>query len=619
MLRLSQVTTCLAALVLIALGSAAAPTAQGTLSLCGNPGPASGPIRHVLVVMMENLSYRQVVGNANAPFQTSLARQCGVATAEFAATHTSGANYLAVSAGEYPPSSPPGCGGIQQCADASNNLYNQLGSAGLSWAGFEEAMPSPCDPSSSGPVANGHAAYSVGHNPIVFYTDIPHAACVANDVPVADLTAESGAFWNAAQNQTLPAFSFLTPSAADDNEGGKTKALGEQIGDAWLQRFVATLQQSASYQSGNTLVLIAYDEGEGGDFAVGENCTNMSLDLPVTNGVSAHQDSCHVPLFVVYPYTAAGDADATFFDHYSITRTVEDLFGLPYLAHAGDSQTASLVGHFGIPSAVAVQPPSVTIARPAGGSTVSGQLTVSGTASDDSGIAQVTVRVDGGTPVAATGTGSWSTVIDTSSLANGQHTISAQARANDGGVATTSVTVTVANTVTPTSCPAPPAGGSELSQNPSLESGQQGWTGKYSANSVVARVAPPGGSFDGNWALRASGAAAGAAGVANASPFWVPGPPGIATTAGQTYTGGAVVQASAAGEKLSLRVRELSPGGAVVGSRVVTVTLADTGWHQLNAAYTAAQSGDSLRYALFSPSLGAGKSFLADCLTLQMP
>ena len=612
-------TTCLVAVALVALGSAATPAAQGTLSLCGNPGPAPGPVRHVLVVMMENLSYRQVVGSASAPFQTSLAKQCGVATAEFSATHTSAANYLAVSAGEYPPSSPPGCGGVKECADPSNNLYNQLGSAGLTWAGFEETMPTPCDPSSSGPVANGHNAYSVGHNPIVFYTDIPHAACVANDLPVADLTAQSGAFWNAAQNQTLPSFSFLTPSAANDNEGGTTKAIGEQIGDAWLQRFVATVQQSASYQSGNTLLLIAYDEGQGADFAVGENCTDMSLDLPVTNGMSAHQDSCHVPLFVVDPYTPAGVADPTFFDHYSITRTIEDLFGLPYLAHAGDSQTASLVGHFGIPSATAGPPPTVAIGQPADGSTVSGQLMVSGTAADDSGIAQVAVRVDGGAAQIATGTDDWSTSLDTSSLANGQHTVSAQATATDGSVATASVTVTVANPSTGTSCPAPPAGGSELSGNPSLESGQQGWTGKYDANSVLARVQPAGGSYDGSWALRASGTAAGAAGVSNAAPFWVPGPPGAATVVGQAYTGGAVVRASAAGEKVSLRVRELSPTGAVVGVRVATVTLADTGWHQISAAYTAAQNGDSLRYALFSSSLPAGQSFLADCLSLQTP
>ncbi len=71
------------------------------------------------------------------------------------------------------------------------------------------------------------------------------------------------------------------------------------------------MQQSASYQAGNTLILITYDEGTGADAKTGEDCTNQALDLPITNGVSAHQDSCHIPLFVVYPYTPTGTADPT--------------------------------------------------------------------------------------------------------------------------------------------------------------------------------------------------------------------------------------------------------------------------------------------------------------------
>ena len=111
---------------------------------------------------------------------------------------------------------------------------------------------------------------------------------------------------------------------------------------------MATVQQSNSHQAGNTLLLITYDEGTGSDSKVGEDCTNQSLDMPVTSGTSAHQDSCHVPFFVVYPYTTTGASVGTFFDHYSVTKTVEDLFGLPYLAHSGDPQTNSLIGHFGI-------------------------------------------------------------------------------------------------------------------------------------------------------------------------------------------------------------------------------------------------------------------------------
>ena len=213
-----------------------------------------------------------------------------------------------------------------------------------------ESMPQSCATRSSGTNTASHDLYDVGHNPPLFYTDIPAAACQANDVGVSDLRAQSGAFWNALQNQTLPSLSWVTPNAANNNEGPGTKAQNEQAADAWLQSFIGTVQQSNSYQSGNTLMFVTYDEGTGADAVNGEDCTNQSLDLPVTRGVSAHQDSCHVPLFVVYPYTPAGESDSSFFDHSSLTKTVEDIFGLPYLAHAGDAQTSSLLGHFGVPA-----------------------------------------------------------------------------------------------------------------------------------------------------------------------------------------------------------------------------------------------------------------------------
>lgn len=590
-----------------------ANTAGGALSLCGNPGPAPTAIQHVIVVMLENLSYNQVVGSANAPYETSLAGQCGIAPDYFGATHTSAANYLAISAGEFPSASPPGCGSVKACADSSNNLYNQLTTAGLSWGGFMESMPSACDPNASG-------GYKIGHDPIIFYTDITAAECHAGDVGVSDLTAQSGAFWNDLQNQALPSFSWITPSLADDNEGSGNQAQNEQAADTWLQNFLGTVQQSSSYQSGNTVVLVTYDEGTGHDSKAGEDCTNRSLDLPVTNGVSAHQDSCHVPLFVVYPYTPAGDSDATFFDHYSITRTVEDIFALPYLAHAGDAQTNSLVGHFGFPGAVINPSPQVSITAPASNSTVSGTLTVSGTAADSAGISQVQVSVDNGTPQLATGTTSWTASIDTTALTNGTHTINVQATDPDGNVGTASVTVTVSNTITVTSCPATPPGATELSGNLSLETSQSGWTGVYNSNSVPTRVEPAGGSYDGSWALQLTPKAAGAAGVNNANPLWVPGAPGLATTAGQVYTGSAFVEASAPGETISLQIRETSPGGTTISSHVTTTTLGDTNWHQITSAYTAEKTGNLIHYSLYAANFaGSSQHFLADCMSLQTP
>jgi phospholipase C len=311
-------------------------------SMCGNSGTAP-LVKHVILVMMENASYNQIVGSANAPYQTSLTKSCGVALDYFGATHTSAANYLAVSAGEYPAASPPGCGSVKACTDNSPNLYNQLSTAGDTWAGFMEAMPSSCDPKSV------TGSYKIGHNPILFYPD-DASRCPADDIAIPSLTATSGPFYTDLQNQTLPSFSWVTPGEANDGEGSGTKAQEIQAADTFLSKFVPLVTSSPSYQAGTTLLLITYDEGSGSDSTVGEDCTNKSLDLPVTSGVSAHQDSCHVPLFVVYPYTRAGATNSNFFDHYSITRTVEKMFGLTFLAHAGDAQTLALVNEFGIPS-----------------------------------------------------------------------------------------------------------------------------------------------------------------------------------------------------------------------------------------------------------------------------
>jgi phospholipase C len=114
----------------------------------------------------------------------------------------------------------------------------------------------------------------------------------------------------------LPAFSWITPNQIDNTHDGTT---GQ--GDAWLQGWITQITASPTYRAGGTVVLITWDEDDG----------------TVDN---------HTPMFVISPYTAPGTQNGTYFDHYSLLHTSEELLGVPFL---GNAQTAtSMRGAFGL-------------------------------------------------------------------------------------------------------------------------------------------------------------------------------------------------------------------------------------------------------------------------------
>jgi phospholipase C len=324
---LTLMSLALVALAATTLAGSASPARAATRPMCGNAGPAP-QIRHVMVVMLENSSYDRTIGDTSrAPFQNNvLAKQCGLATHMWGATHTSAANYLALTAGQFPASSPRGCSGARACATNAPSLFSQLEGRG-GWKNYVESMPHACAGASKG-------QYKVGHNPAVFYTGL--STCRANDVGVTNLSVRSGALWHDLKNKTLPAFSFISPNRAHDGDGA-----GLASADEFASKFIPLVTSSPAYRDGSTAVLVTYDEGNiTKSQVVGENCTDQSSDL------AGQHESCHIPFFVIYPFTPSGARWSGFATHYSVTRTVEELFGLPLLAHA---QTApSLMGAMGL-------------------------------------------------------------------------------------------------------------------------------------------------------------------------------------------------------------------------------------------------------------------------------
>jgi Bacterial Ig domain len=113
------------------------------------------------------------------------------------------------------------------------------------------------------------------------------------------------------------------------------------------------------------------------------------------------------------------------------------------------------------PTATDTTPPTTSITAPANGATVSGTVTINATASDNVGVTQMQILIDGNLVASNTNSGSLSFSWSTPSVANGSHTIVSKAFDAAGNTGTSStITVTVSN-----------GGTSELIMNGGFENG----------------------------------------------------------------------------------------------------------------------------------------------------
>jgi phospholipase C len=257
-------------------------------------------------ILMENQNYSSIYGNANAPYETQIANQCGLATNYHAIGHPSLPNYIALTSGSTQ--------GITDDSDPSSHpldvpsIFHQ---AYPSAKGYAETMPSNCFLTNSG-------SYYVRHAPWAYYINgtvgNQRTECQTNDVPMG--TYQSGNFHNDVVNGTLPNFSFVTPNGCDDMHDCSVAT-----GDAYLANLVPTIIAGPDYQAGHLAIVIVFDEN---------------------GGASGNQ----VYAAVISPFTVPGTQSATNFTHYSLLRTTEEILGVPLLG--GAATAASMRTPFGL-------------------------------------------------------------------------------------------------------------------------------------------------------------------------------------------------------------------------------------------------------------------------------
>lgn len=241
---------------------------------------------HVVVVIEENRSYEQIVGNPEALYLNHLRSRGASFTHMRAATNPSQPNYLNLFSGDnqgVTDDTPP-----TQKIDAPN-LGGELFAAGFKFKGFSQSLPI------DGFEGNDSGAYARKHNPWVNFSDVPSGSNLRFERFPRDANGY----------KKLPAVSFVVPDQ-DHNMHDGTVATA----DTWVRDNLLDYANWATKH--NSLLIVTWDES---DDASANRIPTFILGANVMPG------RYHQPL-----------------NHFNLLRTIEDMYDLQPTGAAADAK-----------------------------------------------------------------------------------------------------------------------------------------------------------------------------------------------------------------------------------------------------------------------------------------
>ena len=232
-----------------ATAAAQAPNKPSESAAAGSTAIRPGlQVNHVFIVMEENHSYSDVIGNPQMPYLNSLAQTYSDAPAYYADTHPSIGNYFMLTTGQIITNDD----GYTQTVYV-DNVVRELLAAGKTWKEYSEAIPY------QGYYGGDTGEYAERHNPLSYMSDVRNdPAQQQNLVPFTQLATDIA-------NHALPNYGFIVPDLLHDAHDG-TLAMA----DAWLQANIAPLLASPDFNTpGGGLLIITFDESEDSDTQFG--------------------------------------------------------------------------------------------------------------------------------------------------------------------------------------------------------------------------------------------------------------------------------------------------------------------------------------------------------------
>jgi hypothetical protein len=365
-------------------------TGKGSSPTPGKPVPKKptstklAQVKHVFVVMLDDEPYATVFGPASPAHYLAgtLERKGELLVRYYAVAHEQLANGIALLSGQGPTSQTaqncptyedltPGTVGAQGQVSGSGCVYpsatqtlaGQLTAKHLTWKAYMEGMDEGAGAGGAGvpPAADGscgHPAlgaadptsaltppagqpYATWRNPFVyFHSVIDSSECASDDVGLSSLKADL------ASAKRTPSFSYIVPGRCDDGNAipcAPGQAAGMAAADGFLQKVIPEILGSKAYKENGLLVITVDEAPSSGEYADSSSCCGQPTfpNLPAPTGAIGKPGGGQVGALLLSPFIKGGNLEQGTYNHFSLLRTVEDLFGLAHLGYAGASGVSS--------------------------------------------------------------------------------------------------------------------------------------------------------------------------------------------------------------------------------------------------------------------------------------